>query len=406
MEACVPDGNITSGIPYPTFNPPQQNALISNPAAAIGVLGELQKLNILRQQAPALGQIPAATLANTNLANTTARLEQQAGAQKRVAAGMGALLQGIPNPTSDDVHSATAYFARSNPDIATQFPDMIPAAADLIIANPRGIKNGAGLLLNSALSPGEASSRVAGPPMAGSGAPTTISVPQANLGGPQGIVTGNPPGFQERQAGAADLDTRLAGGLGEAAEGSPARRAILGNLEDALTNFTTGPGADWTKVAKAFVNRNVPLPQGWQFDPKSIASQEEFVKQAGQLAQQQFAAIGGTGTDAKFSSAYQTNPNDTLSQLGNRGIIRLLKGNEDALQAKNAAWINASTMNPNLSYRAFSQYFNSQFDPRVFQFKYMSKTDRNAYVAKMSPDDYERLMHDIGAARRQNWINY
>ena len=118
-----------------------------------------------------------------------------------------------------------------------------------------------------------------------------------------GVVTQPPPGFTERQAGAKQTDTALATQLANAAEGSNGRRAILGNLEDTMSNFTTGPGADWQKVAKAFINRNVPLPAGWQFDPKSIASQEEFNKQAGQLAQQQFGAIGGTGTDAKFAAA-------------------------------------------------------------------------------------------------------
>jgi hypothetical protein len=404
MEGGVP--NITEGVPYPVAPQQQQNALLSDPSRLIGMVSEAQKLQLLQQQMPALAQQPAANLANTQTQTAGARLEQQSAAQRRVVSGMGAILQGIDKPTRDDVHSAAAYYARSNPDIAVQYPDLIPAASDLILANPRGVKTGAGLLLNSALSPGEASSRVTGPPIPGSGAPTTLSVPQANLASPQGIVTGNPPGFAERQAGGADLDTKLSGALGEAAEGSPGRRAILGNLEDALGNFTTGPGADWSNVAKSFVNRNVPLPQGWQFDPKSIASQEEFNKQAATLAQQQFSAIGGTGTDAKFSSAFTTNPNETLSQMGNKQIIKLLKGNEDALQAKNAAWVSAQQNNPNLSYRAFSQYFNSQYDPRVFQFKYMSKDERNAYVSKMSADDAKRLAHDIQAARNQGWVKY
>jgi hypothetical protein len=227
----------------------------------------------------------------------------------------------------------------------------------------------------------------------------------AGQNGGGGIVA-PPPGFAERQQGYAATDTALAKQLADAAEGSNGRRAILGNLEDALDKFTSGPGADWTRVAKSFVNRNVPLPAGWQFSPSSIAAQEEYVKQAAVLAQSQFGAIGGTGTDAKFASAFETNPNETLSQLGNKGIIRLLKGNEDALKAKNDAWINASKLNPNLSYRVFSNYFNSQYDPRTFQFKYMSKAERNEYVSKMNPDDYQRLMTDIGAARRQGWVNY
>lgn len=392
----------TNLYPPPPSQPP--NALVGDPAKLVGLASELQRKQILQQQAPALAQQPQANLDLTRANIGSVLQEQQAAAQKRVAAGLGSM---IPDGAkADDVHSAVAYFARSNPDLVTRYPGMVNAASDVILNHPKGIKFGASLLLNSALSPGEASGRVAGPPAPGSGAPTTISVPQANLGGPQGIPVGNPPGFNERQSGAAEMDTRLSGALADAAEGSQGRRALLGNLEDALGNFTTGPGADWQKVAKAFVNRNVPLPQGWQFDPKSIASQEEFAKQSTQLAQQQFAAIGGTGTDAKFSSAFQTNPNDALSQLGNKGIIRLLKGNEDALQAKNSAWVNAQKLNPNLSYRTFSADFSNKFDPRVFQFRYMSPAERNEYVSKMNANDFDRLMSDIAVARNKGWVKY
>jgi len=159
-------------------------------------------------------------------------------------------------------------------------------------------------------------------------------------------------------------------------------------------------------VAKSFVNRNVPLPQGWQFDPQSIASQQEFNKQAMQLAQQQFQAIGGTGTDSKFASAFETSPNETLSTLGNQGIIRLLKGNEDALQAKNQAWLSTTNANPNASYRAFSQNFNNYFGPRVFQFKYLSPSDRQSYVQGMNPQEQQKFLTDMTVAQKRGWITY
>ena len=185
------------------------------------------------------------------------------------------------------------------------------------------------------------------------------------------------------------------------------RKGMLGNLEEDLSKFTAGPGADWTKVAKSWVNRNVPLPNGWQFDPKSIASQEQFNKQAAMLAQQQFQAIGGTGTDAKFDSAFTTSPNETLSQLGNKGIIRLLKGNEDAIQAKNKAWQNwKRSGNGADTYQDFSEQFNDHFDPRAFQFKYIPQAERQSYVDNMDPQERAHFLHDLTFARKNKWIQF
>jgi hypothetical protein len=195
--------------------------------------------------------------------------------------------------------------------------------------------------------------------------------------------------------------------LTEANDTSMVRKGMLGNLEDDIEKFTSGPTADWTRVGKAWVNRNVPLPEHWKFDPQSIASQEEFNKQAAMLAQSQFAAIGGTGTDAKFESAFTTSPNETLSKLGNKGIIRLLKGNEDAIQAKNAAWrkwIRAGH-GPE-TYADFADEFNAHFDPRAFQFKYIPKAEQQAYINKMAPEERQRFKADIDYARAQGWVRF
>jgi hypothetical protein len=216
-----------------------------------------------------------------------------------------------------------------------------------------------------------------------------------------------PPGFSEAASSIGAASAGQANALTAANDTSMVRKGMLGNLEEDLSKFTAGPSADWTRVAKAWVNRNVPLPEGWQFDPKSIASQEQFNKQAAMLAQQQFQAIGGTGTDAKFSSAFTTSPNETLSQLGNKGIIRLLKGNEDAIQAKNTAWRKwvREGRGPQ-TYPEFSDAFNERFDPRSFQFKYLPQNERQAYVDHMDPEERQQFLHNLTYARRQGWIRF
>jgi hypothetical protein len=437
----MPDNGISSLYPQPVSPGAAVPSLLQNPGQAVGIVNNLLQLQQRQQELNARNAIgsavqgaigpdgtidvPAAMTAIKNnpnaadgapdavsqlftqrgqmIANGTAQFEQSAKQNRFVLDAIGSLADN-PNLNVNDVRNSVVTAARN-----TNIPTPILAGwLNGLPQDPKKLRQYMVTLRNMAQGSSELSTPT-GMGTTDTGAPIVGSRGQFNYGAasgnPQGgIVAAPPPGFAERQTGFAQMDTGLAKQLSDAAEGSQGRRALLGNLEDTLSQFTSGPGADWTKVAKAFINRNVPLPQGWQFDPKSIASQEEFSKQAAQLAQQR--AIGGTGTDAKFASAFETNPNDTLSQLGNKGIIRLLKGNEDAIQTKNAAWLNASRLNPNLSYRMFSQYFNSQFDPRVFQFKYMSKAERNEYVGKMDQNDFQRLMTDIGAARRQGWVNY
>jgi hypothetical protein len=388
---------------YPGPNQQNQGGVLSgNPLQAIGAIGELQRIGITAQQAPALGQIPGLEAQSLQTGIQTQQMQLRDSMRKVVWGALGNSISSIPNPQADDVHNAVVNLTRAYPQIATQAPDIFNSASDALL-NGGGIKQNAAVMMNSVMAPEAAATRVQGPPTA-AGASQSQPLASANAAGTQPI--GVPPGFAERATGGATIDTALAGNLANAAESSPARIGMLGNLDNDLQNFTSGPGADWTRVGKAWVNRNLPLPDGWKFDPGSIASQDQFVKQAGQLAQQQFSTMGGTGTDQQFGSAFATNPNDTLSQLGNQGIIRLLKGNEDALQAKNKAWLSIAGANPNASYRQFSQTFNNNYDPRTFQFKYMTPPERSAYVQGMDPPDRVRLMNNIGFAREQGWINF
>ena len=383
---------------------PQPNkGIAGNPLQTIGACGELQRIGIMAQQAPALGQIPGQELSNLQLANQTGQMQLRDSMRKIVWGALGNSIASMPNPQEDDVHNAVVNLSRVYPQIATTAPDIFSSASDMLFNGGGGIKQNAATMMASVMAPEAAATRVQGPPTA-AGAPTTQPLASANVAGTQPIDV--PPGFVQRATGAANIDTTLAGNLANAAESSPARIGMLGNLENDLSNFTSGPGADWTKVGKAWVNRNLPLPAGWQFDPGSIASQEQFVKQAGQLAQQQFTAMGGTGTDQQFGSAFATNPNDTLSQLGNEGIIRLLKGNEDALQAKNKAWLSVAGANPNASYRQFSQAFNNNYDPRVFQFNYLTPAQRQSYVTNMAAQDRPAFFRNIATAQKNGWVNY
>lgn len=228
---------------------------------------------------------------------------------------------------------------------------------------------------------------------------------------PSGPATSLGPGTAESIAAQRGQATQGANQLMTAANEVRDTKAVLDNLEEDLTKFTSGQGADWSRVAKNFVNRNIPMPASWKaagtvLDENSLASQENFNKLAQMLAQRQFQALGGTGTDAKLSSAMATSPNEYLSGLGNKGIIRMLKGNQDAIAAKGRDWLAYKKANPDADYNEFSQNFNDNFDPRIFQFKYIPSKERQTYFNNMDPDEQQQFLRDMTYARKKKWVTF
>lgn len=276
--------------------------------------------------------------------------------------------------------------AAPRPTFANGQPGTVPTSA---VVNPQGFARGAGGDLPT----------IGGQP---SGAPA-IGAPGAS-GAPAGFL---PSGPKIGATAAADVSGAASANQGIAlqsrADAVPNNKALLGNLESSLQDFTSGPGADWKRVASAFVNANSPF--GPMFDPKKIASQEEFTKQATQLAQSQFQALGGTGTDNKLDSAMHTSPNDALSKMGNHGIISLLKGNEDAINAKNQAWQMwlQHGKGPE-SYGQFSTQFNQLYDPRVFQAQYMTPEERQGMLRGMTKAEQTGFARKLSDAKKLGWV--
>lgn len=220
-------------------------------------------------------------------------------------------------------------------------------------------------------------------------------------------TSGLAPGVAEAATSTAQTSAALGNQLVTAAAEVPAVKGILDNLERNLENFTSGPGADWQRVAKGFAG--TVLPESWQkegslFDPKKVASQEEFNKFAYQLAQRQFQQLGGTGTDSKLSSAMSTSPQELITKEGNKGIIRMLKGNNDALAVQAKEWNNWKKVHGENSYAEFSEFFNQNFNPRVFQFKHVPKSERKDWYRSMSPEDRRQFEQDAEYALGKKWI--
>lgn len=219
-------------------------------------------------------------------------------------------------------------------------------------------------------------------------------------------AAGLPPGQSEAMQSTAQDSARMGNQLIAAAAEAPITRGILDNLEKDLKNFTSGPGADWKRVGKAFVNANLPqsVVDKIGFDPKSIANQEGFNKLAYNLAQSQFQALGGTGTDAKLNSTMSTSPNELISREGNVGIIRLLKGNNDALNAKAKAWNAWKKVHGPATFSDFQEHFNENFNPRVFQIKYIPSAQRTEWYNAMSEDEQRSFAKAAKYAKKQGWV--
>lgn len=282
-------------------------------------------------------------------------------------------------------------------------PGTVPLAS---VAAPDTMPNDDGTPAPSPLGTGRYPTAAPGTAPAGEApAGTPLPAPAAARGG---FVQSGPALGQEAAAahqGAAYGE--MAGDLVKSASTVPAQKAILGNMQALLAgnSFGTGPGAQEWKNAIAGWNRI--MPSGMAINVNGVGNQEEFTKLGWQLAQQQFGALGGTGTDAKLASAVHTSPSDFLSHLGNDGIISLLKGNADAIGVMGKEWQkwladpSKGNNDPN-TYGKFVTQFNQQFDPRVFQSQYMKNPAE--VLQGMSPAEKQKFRQDYNAAVANGWI--
>lgn len=236
-----------------------------------------------------------------------------------------------------------------------------------------------------------------GPQGGGAGAPA---------GGQGGTAGGGmiPSGPKLGQAAAADVDAHAAAQQGinlqTRADQTPQTKAILGNLQGDLGDFTSGPGTDYVAKLEKLVNANL----GLKVDTEGLASREKFNKLSAMLAQSQFQALGGTGTDKQLGSTELTSPNSELSKLGNMGIIAMLKGNEDAIAVKNRAWQDYKAQNGPESYGQFSTQFNKIYDPRVFQSQYLKPEDNKKMLSGMSKEEQKSFLNSYRTAISNGWV--
>jgi len=238
-----------------------------------------------------------------------------------------------------------------------------------------------------------------GQPSAPQAAPPQAA-PASNIAGKQSAYA---PGYEQTMQAYAGMGTALT----NRADQVTTNKGLLSNLNATLERFTPGPGAKWTNEAMSAVNRLIQSVPGLHLQgvgTDARAAQNEFEKMAQQLAQSQFQQLGGTGANFQLESTISTSPNSALSKLGNKGIISLLQGNEDAIQTKSRAWQQFKEQTGTQDYGKFSTEFNRHFDPRLFQFQYLTKDEQQKLIAGMSSAQKNKLHQDALYSKQQGWI--
>lgn len=337
--------------------------LLANPGQAIGILSGLQDYRLKQQQFDSLAQQPAAALQGQNISNATAEMVQQEAASRAVSRIMGGYLAGIPKPTSDDVRSAAAFAARSLPNVAIKYPDIISAASETGRKNP-------GLLINSGLSPEAQSGEVAGGP-GPNNAPTVIKTPASNM--TPARVVGAAPGVNEAQvqtgagSGAALNEARHRG-LNYRQEVFPLETAIPA-LEK-LGKTGTGPGTEEFNHIKSFL-QSAGIPG---LDTDKIKTFDEAKKYLTDFVNQN----GNTGTNDKLAASFAGNPSVGIS---NAAAVDVAKSALALRRMKQAQLIEFEKSGlPDSEFTKWASRWQLGHDPRAFGFDLMTPEQRKKVV--------------------------
>jgi hypothetical protein len=372
---------------YP--QPPQaaaQGLLQGDPLKLIGALQGIQSYQLQQQQIPALAKQPGATLQGTYLSNRgtqiqndTALLQQRDAQRKIVANAFGTALTGMENPTADDVHNLTTYLSKLFPDIPAR---VFNETASLALRHPQGIRYGAGMLLNTGLSPEAASARVPGPPDAVTGAPTDRPVTAANLPSAAKSVVGLPPG-SSTSAEVYQRDLVRAGNFKQ--DIYPLERAL--ELAKKLGPGGMAPGSKTRQDFESMVYGMMPslVPEAMKEKIKNYAELEKYlVQNASQRAQNL-----GPHTNEGLAAATTGSPNVHINDLAG---IDLIKAQIALRKMEHAQTLQAARSGP-ANYTLEKGKFSAGQDPRAYA------------LETMEPEQIQNLTKSLKGAERDQFID-
>lgn len=352
---------------------------------------------------PQQAEQAAGTIGMVNTGGTVQPVAQPSAMQRMQNPGMGPVA--LPGAIPTTMDPATATGVEQVPEIG---PDGNPTGrmryvTRAEIARQTGQQGPPGV--NPAFPPGytgrppAAAGAPAGAPAASAPALPSPPRPTGSLG------TSMAPGQPEALRAAGTSAAEAANNLASAADAANGRRAQLNTMISDLAKLrSTGPGTAGQMQLEAFLQKYAGL--GITLTAEEVAAGEGFAKVARTLAGQQAGALG-VASDQRLMNALGANPNLDLSKRGNAEILAMLKGNEDAIIAKNEAWQKwlASGKTPD-TYNQFQTDFNRRFDPRVFHwnnmYQSMTPAERATYYEKLP--DKEAFRRAYNEAVRNGWI--
>lgn len=220
------------------------------------------------------------------------------------------------------------------------------------------------------------------------------------------VTTGLAPGVAEGATGVAQAGANYIINTANEANAVPDRKAALQNMLQDIDEFTSGPVSEKLKTLTAGVNEVF----GTKFNLEGVGAQERFDKLMNQIVQTQASTLGIT--DQREKTAMGANPNSSMSPLGIKGNIALLMGNEDAKTAKAQAMNLFLAGDPDngvpkgspSQVLAWSNEFNKNYDPRVFQSVYLNDAERKKLVASMSDAERKKFATKFNYAVANGWI--
>lgn len=229
---------------------------------------------------------------------------------------------------------------------------------------------------------------------------------QANGGAPTVIPTGQPAGSVEAMAlgktGGAAQGVAFRGHLADAANQWGDVHGTLANFRGLVDQIASGPKVGTLKgIGQIAAQFGLPAP----VSKDETAAMEEAGKLAYQIAQRQFQQLGGTGTDSKLDSAMHTSPSEFLSAEGNKRIIPILQGNNDAIKAQQDAYEVWARSHGPQDYTDFVRQWNQRYDPRVFQAAYMDPAQVTAMRNGMDKTERQNFDSFQAFAKTRGWLH-
>lgn len=262
-------------------------------------------------------------------------------------------------------------------------------------------------------------------PASTEGKPAWLQPPDRPSAPPEAGTTGITP-TPQYGAGVGDITSaasKNAAGLAVQRAETANQIGILGDMERTLNQpgVVTGVGAPQiSKLRQVAMNLGlVPAEAGQKVDLSTPqAQQEELTKDSALLARAGLGAMGNP-TDARQELITESTPGPALSKEGNLGIIRMLRGNAQALQAMDNAWNQAKKTaqwtaggSEQNNFNAWRDKFlatdtatGGRFDPTVFWLANQPDiAAQKKYIANLPPEAQLQLQKNVQYADKMGWI--